>query len=168
MTMPRLTSISHGGGCGCKIAPRVLADLLTKSATPTAFAQLLVGTETAGDAAVYQLNEEQAIVATTDFFMPIVAAQCIRSVRSSCAKDESNTTTCSSRQPVSRSSIFSTRRRGGGRRCWDLTVFATAHRTARHSWNGGFLTLHGFRKSQAPGGVKSIYSSSVGPFRLSE
>ena len=72
-TSPRLTSLSHGGGCGCKIAPGVLAELLSKSAVPKQFyAQLLVGTETADDAAVYQINDDQAIVATTDFFMPIV------------------------------------------------------------------------------------------------
>ena len=69
---PRLTSLSHGGGCGCKIAPRVLADLLKRSAPPKLFAQLLVGTETADDAAVYRLNDDQAVVATIDFFMPIV------------------------------------------------------------------------------------------------
>src|SRR6202043_1149557 len=69
---PRLTSLSHGGGCGCKIAPGMLADLLKGSAAAAPFAQLLVGMETADDAAVYQLNEHQALVATTDFFMPIV------------------------------------------------------------------------------------------------
>src|ERR1700686_4483166 len=69
---PRLTSLSHGGGCGCKIAPGMLADLLKASAPAARFAQLLVGMETADDAAVYQLNEHQALVATTDFFMPIV------------------------------------------------------------------------------------------------
>src|ERR1700726_5240327 len=69
---PRLTSLSHGGGCGCKIAPGVLADLLRGSVPAAPFAQLLVGLETADDAAVYQLNEHQALVATTDFFMPIV------------------------------------------------------------------------------------------------
>jgi selenide, water dikinase len=69
---PRLTSLSHGGGCGCKIAPGVLAELLRNSAPTRAFAPLLVGTETADDAAVYRLNDTQAIVATTDFFMPIV------------------------------------------------------------------------------------------------
>lgn len=70
---PRLTSLSHGGGCGCKIAPGVLSELLAKSNLPKQFfPNLLVGTETADDAAVYQINEEQAIVATTDFFMPIV------------------------------------------------------------------------------------------------
>ncbi|GAB2462385.1 selenide, water dikinase SelD [Comamonas humi] len=72
-SFPRLTSLSHGGGCGCKIAPGVLAELMSKSALPKQFfPQLLVGTETADDAAVYQINDEQAIVATTDFFMPIV------------------------------------------------------------------------------------------------
>lgn len=71
-TVPRLTSLSHGGGCGCKIAPGVLSDLLKRSVPLPAFPDLLVGTETADDAAVYRLNDEQAIVATTDFFMPIV------------------------------------------------------------------------------------------------
>jgi selenide,water dikinase len=70
--VPRLTSLSHGGGCGCKIAPGVLADLLRRSVPLPAFPDLLVGTETADDAAVYRLNDEQAIIATTDFFMPIV------------------------------------------------------------------------------------------------
>ncbi|XAH25849.1 selenide, water dikinase SelD [Xylophilus sp. GW821-FHT01B05] len=70
---PRLTSLSHGGGCGCKIAPGLLADLLRRSSLPPQFfPDLLVGTETADDAAVYRINERQAIVATTDFFMPIV------------------------------------------------------------------------------------------------
>lgn len=70
---PRLTSLSHGGGCGCKIAPGLLAELIGKSALPKQFfPDLLVGTETADDAAVYRINDEQAIVATTDFFMPIV------------------------------------------------------------------------------------------------
>jgi selenide,water dikinase len=70
--LPRLTSLSHGGGCGCKIAPAVLADLLRRSANASAFPGMLVGTETSDDAAVYQLNETQAVIATTDFFMPIV------------------------------------------------------------------------------------------------
>jgi selenide,water dikinase len=70
--VPRLTSLSHGGGCGCKIAPGVLAELLKHSAPATPFPQLLVGTETADDAAVYRLNDDQAVIATTDFFMPIV------------------------------------------------------------------------------------------------
>ena len=67
----RLTSFSHGGGCGCKIAPGVLQEILGKSSAPVP-AALLVGTETSDDAAVYRLNDTQAIVATTDFFMPIV------------------------------------------------------------------------------------------------
>ena len=68
----RLTQFSHGGGCGCKIAPGVLEQILAKSAPGLIPKQLLVGIETADDAAVYQINERQAIVATTDFFMPIV------------------------------------------------------------------------------------------------
>jgi len=68
----RLTSFSHGGGCGCKIAPGVLADILKQSKGFPVPPQLLVGIETADDAAVYQLNDEQALIATTDFFMPIV------------------------------------------------------------------------------------------------
>jgi selenide,water dikinase len=71
-TPPRLTSLSHGGGCGCKIAPGVLADLLKGFGAGMRDPDLLVGTETADDAAVYRLNDDQAIVATTDFFMPIV------------------------------------------------------------------------------------------------
>jgi selenide,water dikinase len=68
----RLTQFSHGGGCGCKIAPGVLEQILAKSAPGLVPKQLLVGIETADDAAVYQINDTQAIVATTDFFMPIV------------------------------------------------------------------------------------------------
>jgi selenide,water dikinase len=68
----RLTSFSHGGGCGCKIAPGLLADILKQTTGFPAPPQLLVGIETADDAAVYQLNDEQALIATTDFFMPIV------------------------------------------------------------------------------------------------
>jgi selenide,water dikinase len=71
-----LTSLSHGGGCGCKIAPGVLADLLARHQVPFSttarYPDLLVGTETSDDAAVYRLNAEQALIATTDFFMPIV------------------------------------------------------------------------------------------------
>ncbi|HVO90734.1 MAG TPA: selenide, water dikinase SelD [Casimicrobiaceae bacterium] len=70
--VPRLTQFSHGGGCGCKIAPGVLQDILAKSSIPFVPKDLLVGIETADDAAVYRINERQAIVATTDFFMPIV------------------------------------------------------------------------------------------------
>lgn len=69
---PRLTSLSHGGGCGCKIAPGVLAEMLRASPAFPVPAELLVGNETADDAAVYRLNDRQALVATTDFFMPVV------------------------------------------------------------------------------------------------
>jgi selenide,water dikinase len=69
---PRLTSLSHGGGCGCKIAPGLLETILRGAAALPVPPELLVGTETADDAAVYLLNERQAVVATTDFFMPIV------------------------------------------------------------------------------------------------
>jgi len=68
----RLTSFSHGGGCGCKIAPGVLSEILKNSAGGIVPPELLVGIETADDAAVYKLNDEQALIATTDFFMPIV------------------------------------------------------------------------------------------------
>jgi selenide, water dikinase len=67
----KLTSFSHGGGCGCKIAPGVLGEIL-KGSQGIVPPQLLVGIETADDAAVFQINDEQAVVATTDFFMPIV------------------------------------------------------------------------------------------------
>ena len=69
---PRLTSLSHGGGCGCKIAPGVLSSILKGTSAMPIPKELLVGIETADDAAVYQLNDEQALIATTDFFMPIV------------------------------------------------------------------------------------------------
>ena len=69
---PRLTSLSHGGGCGCKIAPDVLSNLMSNMPQAQAFPDLLVGNETADDAAVFRLNDEQALIATTDFFMPIV------------------------------------------------------------------------------------------------
>src|SRR5512147_1546351 len=67
----RLTSFSHGGGCGCKIAPGMLSEIL-KSAGGIMPPELMVGIETADDAAVYRLNDQQALIATTDFFMPIV------------------------------------------------------------------------------------------------
>jgi selenide,water dikinase len=69
---PRLTTLSHGGGCGCKIAPGVLSEILRSSTGMPVPPELLVGIETSDDAAVYQINSEQALVATTDFFMPIV------------------------------------------------------------------------------------------------
>src|SRR5258706_5140419 len=69
----RLTQFSHGGGCGCKIAPGVLEQILARSGVRGLVPkELLVGIETSDDAAVYRINEHQAIVATTDFFMPIV------------------------------------------------------------------------------------------------
>ncbi len=68
----KLTQYSHGGGCGCKIAPSVLAEMLAAMPSPPSYPNLLVGTENSDDAAVYKLNESQAIVVTTDFFMPIV------------------------------------------------------------------------------------------------
>jgi len=72
----RLTEFSHGGGCGCKIAPAVLSEILARSPAAEAIRglpkDLLVGTETADDAAIYRLNDAQALVATTDFFTPIV------------------------------------------------------------------------------------------------
>ncbi len=68
----KLTSFSHGGGCGCKIAPGVLAEILKRSTGFPVPKELMVGIETADDAAVYRLNDQQALIATTDFFMPIV------------------------------------------------------------------------------------------------
>jgi selenide,water dikinase len=70
--MVKLTAFSHGGGCGCKISPAVLRDILHDTPLVQAFPDLLVGIESGDDAAVYRLNSEQAIIATTDFFMPIV------------------------------------------------------------------------------------------------
>ena len=68
----RLTEFSHGGGCGCKIAPAVLSEILASTPIRGLPQDLLVGTDTADDAAVYRLNDSQALVATTDFFTPIV------------------------------------------------------------------------------------------------
>jgi len=68
----KLTSFSHGGGCGCKIAPGVLSQILRSSVGGLVPPELMVGIETADDAAVYRLNDQQALIATTDFFMPIV------------------------------------------------------------------------------------------------
>ena len=69
---PRLTSLSHGGGCGCKIAPGLLSEMLKGTKALPVPPELLVGIETSDDAAVYQLSDDIALVATTDFFMPIV------------------------------------------------------------------------------------------------
>ena len=68
----RLTSLSHGGGCGCKLAPAVLEKIIAGTVGGLTPPDLLVGVETSDDAAVYRINDTQAIVATTDFFMPIV------------------------------------------------------------------------------------------------
>ena len=69
---PRLTSLAHGGGCGCKIAPAVLTEIMSAMPAMAPYANLMVGTETSDDAAVWRLNDQQALVATTDFFMPVV------------------------------------------------------------------------------------------------
>lgn len=68
----KLTSLAHGGGCGCKLAPSVLHQLLVDHPAASVYKQLLVGTETADDAAVWQLDDDNCIIATTDFFMPMV------------------------------------------------------------------------------------------------
>lgn len=68
----KLTEYAHGGGCGCKIAPGTLSQLLGEAGAGAMFPDLLVGYEHADDAAVYRLNDTQALVATTDFFMPVV------------------------------------------------------------------------------------------------
>src|ERR1700760_2446261 len=68
----RLTDLAHGGGCGCKLAPSVLQQLLAGQPQAAPFAQLLVGTETGDDAAVWQIDDKTCVIATTDFFMPVV------------------------------------------------------------------------------------------------
>ena len=68
----RLTSLAHGGGCGCKIAPGVLSEILHAIPRGVVPEALLRGTDDNEDAAVYRLNDSQALVATTDFFTPIV------------------------------------------------------------------------------------------------
>jgi len=68
----RLSSLSHGGGCGCKLAPSVLQQLLADQPAAQPYRQLLVGTETGDDAAVWQLDDNTCVIATTDFFMPMV------------------------------------------------------------------------------------------------
>jgi selenide,water dikinase len=71
-TAIRLTSLSHGGGCGCKISPEVLSEMLSSLPTTALDPALMLGIGSNDDAAVYRLNDRQAVVATTDFFMPIV------------------------------------------------------------------------------------------------
>ncbi len=68
----RLTSLAHGGGCGCKLAPAMLEQLLADQPLAAPYRQLLVGTETPDDAAVWQLDDGTCVIATTDFFMPVV------------------------------------------------------------------------------------------------
>ena len=68
----KLTQFSHGGGCGCKIAPGLLSEILSRAPAGLMPPALMVGLETSDDAAVYRLNDQQALVATTDFFTPIV------------------------------------------------------------------------------------------------
>ena len=68
----RLTDLAHGGGCGCKLAPSVLRELLAEQPLAAAFPQLLVGSDTADDAAVWQIDANTCVIATTDFFMPMV------------------------------------------------------------------------------------------------
>jgi selenide,water dikinase len=70
--MVRLTSLAHGGGCGCKLAPSVLQNLLADQPLIAPYKQLLVGTETGDDAAVWQLDDGTCVIATTDFFTPVV------------------------------------------------------------------------------------------------
>ncbi|HET6554897.1 MAG TPA: selenide, water dikinase SelD [Dyella sp.] len=72
MTSTRLTDLAHGGGCGCKLAPSVLQQLLADKPGAIPFAQLLVGTESSDDAAVWQVDDHTCVIATTDFFMPVV------------------------------------------------------------------------------------------------
>jgi selenide, water dikinase len=72
MTSVRLTDLAHGGGCGCKLAPSVLQQLLANKPAMAPFAGLLVGTECSDDAAVWQVDERTCVIATTDFFMPVV------------------------------------------------------------------------------------------------
>jgi len=68
----RLTEYSHGAGCGCKISPQVLTQILAQVRTQARDPRLLVGYDTRDDAAVYQISDREAIVSTTDFFTPIV------------------------------------------------------------------------------------------------
>jgi selenide,water dikinase len=68
----RLSSMAHGGGCGCKLSPAVLSTLLSHMSEAQPFKQLLVGTETGDDAAVWQIDERTCLISTTDFFTPMV------------------------------------------------------------------------------------------------
>ena len=68
----RLSQLSHGGGCGCKLAPSVLQELLSGNPATAHYKQLLVGVETGDDAGVWELDNGTCVIATTDFFMPMV------------------------------------------------------------------------------------------------
>ena len=68
----KLTQYSHGAGCGCKISPKILHDILKTDFVKQTDSKLLIGNETADDAAAYDLGNGEAIISTTDFFMPIV------------------------------------------------------------------------------------------------
>ena len=68
----RLTQYSHGAGCGCKISPKVLNEILSQSDTVFSDPHLMVGNLTLDDAAVYEIENETVLISTTDFFMPIV------------------------------------------------------------------------------------------------
>jgi len=72
MTIIRMTEYSHGAGCGCKIAPGKLEQILASKFPPYSYPQLLVGNDTKDDAAVYDLGDGRSVISTTDFFMPIV------------------------------------------------------------------------------------------------
>ncbi|MBE9526302.1 MAG: selenide, water dikinase SelD, partial [Proteobacteria bacterium] len=72
MSEVKLTQYSHGSGCGCKISPKVLDSILQSSLTIPMDEKLLVGNQSRDDAAVYDIGNDQAIISTTDFFMPIV------------------------------------------------------------------------------------------------
>src|SRR5690554_4392947 len=72
MSMIQLTKYSHGAGCGCKISPKVLSTILQSTIQPIVDQNLLVGNDSRDDAAVYDMGNGEAIISTTDFFMPIV------------------------------------------------------------------------------------------------
>jgi selenide,water dikinase len=72
MQQIRLSHLSHGGGCGCKLAPSVLQQLLSSHPVAMPYKNLLVGVETGDDAAVWELDNGTCVIATTDFFMPMV------------------------------------------------------------------------------------------------
>lgn len=68
----RLSSMAHGGGCGCKLSPAVLSELLAHMPKAQPFDDLLVGAETADDAAVWRIDDKTCLISTTDFFTPMV------------------------------------------------------------------------------------------------